>query len=193
MVNTFIPFSNFDHCAAVLDNRRLGKQRVEAAQILACLASSSPTRGWRNHPAVLMWTGYSAALSAYYNAVVREWIRRGFKNNMPLADVPPEVEMPWFVDCLTVQMSHRANLVRKDPLFYVPKFGVLPPHYTAYSYVWPSQLAPEQIAELRAKKDAALDIRLYAVRFADTSSGRKVQEAAARNLSAAPNTANNSG
>ncbi len=34
MVNTFVPYSDFESIARCLDNRRLGKQRVEAYQIL---------------------------------------------------------------------------------------------------------------------------------------------------------------
>jgi len=36
-MQTFLPYPNFDASAAVLDDRRLGKQRVEAKQILLTL------------------------------------------------------------------------------------------------------------------------------------------------------------
>ena len=37
MVNTFLPYSDFKRCAKVLDYKRLGKQRVEAKQIIDIL------------------------------------------------------------------------------------------------------------------------------------------------------------
>jgi hypothetical protein len=36
-VQTFLPFPDFDRTARVLDDRRLGKQRVEALQVLRAL------------------------------------------------------------------------------------------------------------------------------------------------------------
>ena len=62
MVNTFLPFANFKKCAKVLDNKRLGKQRVEAKQIISILTDATKTKGWRSHPAVLMWKGHAKAL-----------------------------------------------------------------------------------------------------------------------------------
>jgi hypothetical protein len=59
-LQTFLPYLDFVACARVLDSRRLGKQRVEALQILRALLV--PEYGWRHHPAVLMWKGYPEAL-----------------------------------------------------------------------------------------------------------------------------------
>ena len=33
-MQTFVPYSDFDRCAEVLDDRRLHKQRVEALQLM---------------------------------------------------------------------------------------------------------------------------------------------------------------
>jgi len=49
MVNTFLPHADFVKSAESLDNKRLGKQRVEAWQILQALRGN--TKGWVNHPA----------------------------------------------------------------------------------------------------------------------------------------------
>ena len=54
-----------------LDYRRLGKQRVEAMQILKALGN--PSYGWQNHPAVKMWRGYEEALKFYMNMCILEW------------------------------------------------------------------------------------------------------------------------
>jgi hypothetical protein len=49
-MQTFLPYSSFEESARILDYRRLGKQRVEAWQILRSL--DGITKGWSNHPAV---------------------------------------------------------------------------------------------------------------------------------------------
>ena len=82
-LNTFLPYPEFERSVECLDNRRLGKQRVEAWQILRVVqASPVPVTGtaWANSPAVRMWRGFPDALAVYYNACLDEWGRRGFKN-----------------------------------------------------------------------------------------------------------------
>lgn len=78
-MQTFVPLPDFYRSAAVLDQRRLGKQRIETLQILRALAGVSP--GWRNHPATRMWRGCEAALGAYGLVVCAEWRRRGFDDS----------------------------------------------------------------------------------------------------------------
>jgi hypothetical protein len=117
-MQTFLPYASFQKSAACLDRRRLGKQRVEAMQILNVLAGKSS--GWRNHPAVLMWSGYEKALRQYLRAVIVEWTRRGFKNSMRVprkaALLPHEIP-PW-IGQKRFHSSHRSNLLRKDPQHY---------------------------------------------------------------------------
>ena len=74
-MQTFLPYPDDRLSAAVLDDKRLGKQRVETLQILRALTWS--TYGWRNHPAVRMWRGFVPALVAYGAAVCDEWVARG--------------------------------------------------------------------------------------------------------------------
>ena len=59
-MQTFLPYPDFQKTAQCLDNKRLGKQRVEARQIISTLEGKS--NGWRNHPAVKMWKGYEDCL-----------------------------------------------------------------------------------------------------------------------------------
>src|SRR3954467_10297198 len=54
-MQTFLPVADFADSARLLDSPRLGKQRVEALQILRAI--ELPDYGWVNHPAVLMWGG----------------------------------------------------------------------------------------------------------------------------------------
>jgi len=63
MVQTFVPYADFEACARVLDVKRLGKQRVEVVQIVRSL--TVPGYAWGSHPAVLMWKGFEEALGRY--------------------------------------------------------------------------------------------------------------------------------
>lgn len=138
-MQTFLPYSDFKRTAEVLDYRRLGKQRVEAKQILMALRGE--TTGWVNHPATKMWRGYEPALAAYGMEICREWIRRGYKDSL----LPyftehflnymdnNEPTMPWFVYNLEFQRAHQSNLLRKDPEFYGAVFDGVP---ADLPYIW---------------------------------------------------------
>jgi len=125
-MQTFLPYPNFAASAMCLDWRRLGKQRVEAQQILNSLQSGG---GWANHPATKMWSGHTEALELYRDVCIREWVRRGYNNTMTMTffgDEPsPEItsiEMPVWLGDERVHSSHRANLIRKDAQHY-SQFG----------------------------------------------------------------------
>jgi len=77
-MQTFLPFSSFWRSAKCLDNKRLGKQRVEAMQILTTL--SGKNKAWKNHPAVKMWKGYENALAEYGIVICEEWRSHGFRD-----------------------------------------------------------------------------------------------------------------
>ncbi len=115
-MNTFLPYPDFVESARCLDVRRLGKQRVEAMQILRAIAN--PKYGWQHHPALPMWRGYEQALALYMNAIITEWVRRGYKNNIPLNNVGGDAKMPPWLGNSKFHASHRANLLRKDPTYY---------------------------------------------------------------------------
>ena len=78
-MQTFLPYLNFIQSASCLDNRRLGKQRVEAWQIYKTLTVGSR---WKHHPAVIMWKGYEGYLLLYGYTICKEWVKRGFKDSM---------------------------------------------------------------------------------------------------------------
>ncbi len=125
-MQTFLPYKTFQKSVQVLDNKRLGKQRVEAFQILNVLQGNPtktgrPYKGWLNHPCVTLWKGFEESLMDYYNHCIEEWINRGFKNTMPLFDVRDPQKPDW-VGFEPFHSSHRANLLRKDPEYYA-KFG----------------------------------------------------------------------
>ncbi|MGN6611732.1 MAG: MSMEG_6728 family protein [Angustibacter sp.] len=150
-VQTFVPYADLVASAAVLDDRRLGKQRVETLQVLRALAL--PDYGWQRHPAVLMWSGALPGLVAYGRAVVEAWTARGYADTTlePITEFAPQVVgvgadellarglLPeWWGDD-AVHRSHRSALVRKDPDHYGPVFPDADPDEP---YVWPDGRPP---------------------------------------------------
>lgn len=131
-MQTFLPLPDVIQSVRCLDRQRLGKQRVEAFQIISTLLGLSS--GWRSHPAVLMWRGYTGYLRVYYNVCLREWSNRGYRNIklkpmlMTVAAAPPWLGDPAF------HASHRSNLLRKLPEWYAQFGWSEPPNLP---YVWP--------------------------------------------------------
>lgn len=139
-MQTFLPYADFKETARVLDYRRLGKQRVEAWQILR--AMNGLTRGWTNHPATKMWNGFESALCHYAIDICDEWVRRGYKDTMTvrfqehLQTINEPFELPAWIGNKQFHDSHKSNLIRKDPEFYQPLFPGIPNNL---EYVWPSE------------------------------------------------------
>ena len=130
-MQTFLPYSNFQKTAEVLDYRRLGKQRVEGMQIIKTILTPEQ-KGWQNHPIVIMWTPYVQALMLYTNTIINEWIKRGYNNNMKLYEID-SITMPHWLGNKEFHASHRANLLRKDPEWY-GKYGWI--ENSESPYVW---------------------------------------------------------
>lgn len=118
---TFLPYTDFVASAQCLDRQRLGKQRVEAKQILWTLLGYS--EAWKNHPATRMWQGYEEALAEYTLDMCKEWTNRGYTDNiakMIHQEFPGYSiykEPAWLGDN-RLHSSHRANLLRKDLIHY---------------------------------------------------------------------------
>jgi hypothetical protein len=136
-MQTFLPYSSFVESARALDNRRLGKQRVETMQILNALSRAD--YGWQHHPAVKMWRGHEHQLIIYGLAICLEWQKRGFKDTcfdkieLFLALYPHNTaKLDWVTDDLC--RSHQSNLKRKDPVHYGPIWPEVPDNLP---YVWP--------------------------------------------------------
>lgn len=147
-MQTFLPLPGYLASAQVLDNRRLGKQRVECKQILRALGLTVGLPhilggGWRNHPAVRMWRDHEYSLCCYALQVCDEWIRRGFSDSLrpqfeQLAGKlysPALAERPSFVGNDAFHASHRSNLLRKDRAHY-SRFGWSEPD--DLPYIWPA-------------------------------------------------------
>lgn len=149
-MQTFLPYPDERASAAVLDDRRLGKQRVETLQVLRALTWS--TYGWSNHPAVRMWRGFLPALVGYGVAVCDEWVARGRADAVKpvlleftggVAPSPQRLhalgQRPPWLGLEALHLSHRSALVRKDPAHYRPVFGDVPDDLP---YLWPPAAFP---------------------------------------------------
>jgi len=146
-MQTFIPYANFSMSAKVLDRQRLGKQRVEALQILKTL-KAGPYRSdgkktpWYNHPAVQMWKGYESALMLYLHEICNEWFKRGYRDTCWVKAVEigfpykESVIIPSWIGNDKFHVSHQSNLLRKDPVHYGQYFPGVP---NDLPYVWPSK------------------------------------------------------
>jgi hypothetical protein len=131
-MQTFLPYPSFTESARCLDSRRLGKQRVECLQIIRALNGYS--KGWVNHPATLMWRGYIPALRKYMDAVITEWMRRGYKNTITFNGPTLEVVYPPWLGDPAFHDSHKSNLLRKAPFYYSQFNWNVPDNL---EYVWP--------------------------------------------------------
>ena len=150
-MQTFLPYSDFRRTAAALDVRRLGKQRVETLQILRALTFED--YGWRNHPAVTMWNGYTEALVTYGDAIIQAWQAAGFSDTVrpqlheflvaePLRtqrELKSLGRLPPWLGSRPLHRSHQAALVRKDPEHYRPLFPTVD---AELPYVWPASSPP---------------------------------------------------
>ncbi len=154
-MQTFLPYLDVVRSAECLDNKRLGKQRVEAFQILMALLhidkDLNPTTKeshWRNHPAVKMWRGHECALCHYAIIMCDEWIKRGFNStiHLKIGAIYQEILLSKNLGCLVRYpdwldvdfcRAHQSNLLRKDYAHYSKYFDTSVP--IDLEYIWPVQ------------------------------------------------------
>jgi hypothetical protein len=150
-MQTFLPSGSLIFAAQALDNKRLNKQILEGYQILNVLAGNS--MGWRNHPAVLMWAGHEGYLLSYVKEMINEAKHRGIKTENNEANINRiasnkwNTEKPlWMQDkekLGRVVGTHRANLYRKDPIYYAEYASAVNSKYNQPCcsdclYFWPT-------------------------------------------------------
>jgi hypothetical protein len=148
-MQTFLPYSDFEKTASILDWRRLGKQRIETWQILNILLElrENPEAkiGWMHHPAVKMWRGFEGALWYYGVQICSEWRRRGYNDNMlkrfgqisvkMITDKILTTAKPAWLGNERFHCSHQSNLIRKMPEHYGKIFLDVPDNL---AYYWPN-------------------------------------------------------
>jgi hypothetical protein len=142
---TFRPYKSHVQSARVLDDRRLGKQRVEAMQIMQAAFSWMTNEhggkvGWSHHPVVMMWAGqenpyidhacgkiHLRDLINYHYHMANQWQARGFAHNHQHRIIPyllalrgseelfADHPLPWDKEQET---AHKRILLKKDPEWY---------------------------------------------------------------------------
>lgn len=138
-MNTFLPYADFVKSGKSLDNKRLGKQRVEVLQMLNKINGITRGRGWTNHPCTKMWQETPNALVEYGLNICEVWKGKGFK------DTCYEKIKAHFKSCISsrmpcwlgrddIHLSHQSKLIQKDRSFYKPLFPDAPENL---EYVWP--------------------------------------------------------
>jgi hypothetical protein len=159
---TFMPHQDYDKAVSCLDDTRLSKQRVEAANILAALLGLrwSSTKmdyvkvelhelPFAGHMAVRAWKGHEGSLQSYIQFACLEYADRGFQEEVGVrvADLlSPLIPMrrwdrpEWANDSLVIS-SHRAVLLGKDFAFYSrygwsEKPAVKDPITNRWPYLW---------------------------------------------------------
>lgn len=105
-----------------LDNKRLGNQIYREALTLI-------RGGWPNHPCSKLWINHKYALSKYCLFGLEELKNRGryyphwfevFNNYLKEF---PDNGLPSIIGNEQFHLSHKSNLIRKNPLYYRPIFG----------------------------------------------------------------------
>jgi hypothetical protein len=129
-MQTFMPYPSCSQSAAVLDDKQLGKQRIEGYQILnILLGKTKKTKtgkvAWENHPAVKMWKGHEKFLCVYVATMCKEWIKRGYKDSLlPKIDSyykeleNVQISSPDIIGNEEFHSSHRAALLYENYEYY---------------------------------------------------------------------------
>ncbi len=155
---------SFEESAKCLDNKRLGKQRVECLQILNilktgpyqckvckfnwdyCECSYGNRRidknfiktPWYNHPAVQMWKGYEWALFDYACAICLEWRGRGYKDTIyDKLDLVMTFEKPQDLTIITRKENNTTPWLGNNNFHLSHKSNLIrkfPEHYKKF---WP--------------------------------------------------------
>ena len=110
-MNTFLPYPSFSACAAVLDNKRLNKQIVEAYQMI--------NGQWPNHPCSKMWANNIKELKFYFDCCLDSWKNsRKKQHKFEFYYLDHDGEYPKWINNTLIFLTHRVNLLRKDFEWY---------------------------------------------------------------------------
>lgn len=154
---TFCPIPDLEGIARLLDDARLNAQRTEAGAILKWLRNPERYARFQKSGYCTMWQGHEEALAVYYNAMLREWLRRGGKTVVSDFDDSvlgreDEVDFPsWWKD-ERLHTNHRVALLCKDPEHYGQFFCEAMPEDRVYNYIWPEWDAQLRIWNFRPPK-----------------------------------------
>lgn len=131
-----MPHEDFDTCVRCLHERELRLLLNSIDDLLRVLDGERP--GWDRHAFAEMWQGYEEALAVYGIYSFNELLARNHDARRPELKVlcPGDwvPEMPDWVGCSDIHVSHRSFLVAKDQSYYAEKFPNLEP---SVRLAWP--------------------------------------------------------
>lgn len=138
-MQTFLPYNDFYRSGKSLDNKRLGKQRVEVLQMLNKIHGLTKGSGWTNHPCTKMWSLTPNALVEYGLQICTAWRERGFKDTC-LEKIKAHYKKdltnnnPTWLGREDLHVSHKSKLIQKNYTFYKPLWPEVPENL---EYIWP--------------------------------------------------------
>lgn len=164
-MQVFLPYPSFSQSVACLDKSRLGNQIWRECKTLL-------NGGWANHPVAKMWADYKQSLSEYCLHGLSELDNRKdinpntsvslynwflqfkpfeYSTCGPIYPFPEQTIafQPPFIGNPEFHLSHRLNLLWKDPEWYSQFFDE-PIPTSKPNYIWPSPqkigcgMVPEQ-------------------------------------------------
>jgi hypothetical protein len=124
-MQVFLPSPDYYESLFLLDKKRLGKQRVEAKQLIDTIldrpmANGKPRKGWYNHPAAVMYRQYIDSLIHYYNMSLAAFVLTGGVNKKlehePYVRDTYNHSLPWWLGVKEIHASHRGRLKFKGKL-----------------------------------------------------------------------------
>jgi hypothetical protein len=126
-----------------LDYRRLGKQRIEALQILQAMLGL--VGHYKSQPAAKAWKGCETGLCEYGIECCKVWKERGYVDNtrvrfelIKLQELKwKPLVMPRWIGYEPFHSNQRSRLLYKDPWYYSQFNWVEKP---ALTYYFPSHL-----------------------------------------------------
>jgi len=137
-MQVFLPFPDYLRSVRCLDKSRLGNQIWRECKTLI-------SGGWANHPVAKMWAPYKHALAEYSLHGLNELLNRGHIHPDSytklslffLNYIQRPYDDPPFLGDEDFHLSHRLNLLWKDPTWYSNYFTE-PVPTTKPDYIWPS-------------------------------------------------------
>ena len=146
-MQVFLPYPSFQQSVACLDKKRLGNQIWRECKTLL-------NGGWQHHPVAKMWADYHHALAGYMWHGITELMKRkdiSTETQLALDDyliakfpMKPGLRvfnrqwtLPPFIGNPDFHLSHRLNLLWKDPEWYSMYFEE-PVPTSKPDYLWPS-------------------------------------------------------
>ncbi len=146
-MQVFLPYPSFQQSVACLDKKRLGNQIWRECKTLL-------NDGWKHHPVAKMWADYHHALAGYMWHGITELMKRGdistetqlALDDYLIAKFPYKPggklfsrhwKLPPFIGNPDFHLSHRLNLLWKDPEWYSTYFEE-PVPTSKPPYLWPS-------------------------------------------------------